>query len=381
MLFHLCPGADHRLVERTRAAAAVVMPRASVVKLPEAIDRGANVPRMTEEPQPLITETLDIEGVDLLRLFGPFDHHRRELEEQFGVTLVPRRDQLLIRGSRPQIDAAMREVRARIDEAGEESSEAGYEPPLVGHGHPPTGSPAGPVILHTNNRTPVSPRSRGQRLYCEAIAENDIVFGIGPAGTGKTYLAVAMAVAALKRRDVTRLILTRPAVEAGESLGFLPGDLKEKVDPYLRPLYDALYEMIAPDKLKHYLDTSVIEIVPLAFMRGRTLNGAFVILDEAQNTTVRQMKMFLTRLGADSKAVITGDVTQTDLPSTVESGLSDARRVLASIKGIEFVQLSEHDVVRHRLVQLIIRAYDRHERGLPNGDVPSSDSRNEPAEK
>jgi phosphate starvation-inducible PhoH-like protein len=335
---------------------------------------------MSQTDEPIVTESIDIEGVDLLRLFGPFDHYRKELEERFGVSLVSRRGQLLIRGQRSHIDAALGEVRMRIDgDAGEEedgsrSSVSGPDQEC-GHaavGHPPSGTPAGPVILHTINRTPILPRSRGQRLYTEAIAAHDIVFGIGPAGTGKTYLAVATAVAALKRREVTRLVLARPAVEAGESLGFLPGDLREKVDPYLRPLYDALYEMVPPDKLKHYLDTYVIDIVPLAFMRGRTLNGAFVILDEAQNTTTRQMKMFLTRLGTDSKAVITGDVTQIDLPSTVQSGLIDAQKVLENIRGIAFVILSEHDVVRHRLVQHIIRAYERHEHGLGDLSVPES---------
>ena len=319
---------------------------------------------MDKSAPALTTETLDIEGVDMLRLFGPLDSYRKQLEEQFGVSLVSRRGQLLIRGARSAIDAAVDEVRTRID-SGDAAVPAtppqAARPRPADAGHPPTGSPAGPVILHTNNRTPISPRSRGQRAYCDAISRHDIVFGIGPAGTGKTYLAVAMAVAALKRRDVTRLVLTRPAVEAGETLGFLPGDLREKVDPYLRPLYDALHEMVAPDKLKHYLDTGVIEIVPLAFMRGRTLNGAFVILDEAQNTTVTQMKMFLTRLGADATAVITGDVTQTDLPLSVTSGLKDAHHVLQGVSGIAFVDMSERDVVRHRLVQLIIRAYDRRE--------------------
>lgn len=327
---------------------------------------------MGERNDPIVTETIDIEGVDLLRLFGPFDHDRKELEQQLGVSLVSRRGQLLIRGERSRIDAALEEVRGRIDAESGEDHDGGAEGPAppaspdvarTPVGHPPSGTPAGPVILHTINKVPISPRSKGQRLYAEAIAAHDIVFGIGPAGTGKTYLAVAMAVAALKRREVTRLVLARPAVEAGENLGFLPGDIREKVDPYLRPLYDALYEMIPADKLKHYLDTYVIEIVPLAFMRGRTLNRAFVILDEAQNTTVKQMKMLLTRLGTDSRAVITGDITQIDLPSSVPSGLIDAQTVLANIKDIAFVTLSERDVVRHRLVQHIIRAYERHERG------------------
>jgi phosphate starvation-inducible protein PhoH and related proteins len=325
---------------------------------------------MTTDREPLITEAMDLEGVDLLQLFGPFDNYRKDLEQQFGVSLVSRHGQLLIRGLHSHIDAAANEIRTRIDDAGTPRRGDGPAPPKSKQserptqGHPATGSPSGPIIVYTNNRTPVSARSKGQREYTDAIAEHDITFGIGPAGTGKTYLAVATAVAALKRHDVSRIVVTRPAVEAGENLGFLPGDLREKIDPYLRPLYDALHEMIAPDKLKHYLDTRVIEIVPLAFMRGRTLNNSFVILDEAQNTTVRQMMMFLTRLGADSKAVITGDVTQVDLPTSTRSGLRDASVALRDINGIAFVELSERDVVRHRLVQHIIRAYDRHERDL-----------------
>ncbi len=323
---------------------------------------------MDQRHEPLVTESLDIEAADLLRLFGPLDAQRKQLEEQFGVSLVSRGGQLLVRGEREHLEKALEEVEARIAGTARESDAentvdtAPVAATDVAHGHPPAGSPAGPVIGYTNNRTPVSPRSKGQRAYVEAIASHDIVFGIGPAGTGKTYLAVANAVAAYKRREVSRLILTRPAVEAGESLGFLPGDLREKVDPYLRPLYDALYEMISPEKLRHYLDTRMIEIVPFAYMRGRTLNNAFVILDEAQNTSIKQMKMFLTRLGKDSRAVITGDITQIDLPPTIPSGLVNAQSTLADVTGIEFVHLTESDVVRHRLVQHIIRAYDRYER-------------------
>lgn len=321
---------------------------------------------MTTDQGPIVTKALDMEEVDLLQLFGPFDSHRKDLEQQFSVSLVSRRGQLLIRGSASQISRAAEEVRTRITDTVEQSTGTTSQSKTVHPGHPPTSSPTGDVILLTNDQTPVAPRSKGQKTYVEAIASHDITFGIGPAGTGKTYLAVATAVAALKHQKVSRIIVTRPAVEAGENLGFLPGDLKDKVDPYLRPLYDALYEMVAPDRLKQYLETRVIEIVPLAFMRGRTLNNAFVILDEAQNTTTRQMKMFLTRLGGDSKAVITGDVTQIDLPTSTQNGLGDANVALKDIKGIAFVELSEHDVVRHRLVQHIIRAYDRHENNDDN---------------
>jgi phosphate starvation-inducible PhoH-like protein len=210
----------------------------------------------------------------------------------------------------------------------------------------------------------VAPKSAMQRRYVEAIQQKDIVFGIGPAGTGKTYLGVAMAVQALMQKQVNRIVLARPAVEAGEKLGFLPGDLQEKVDPYLRPLYDALFDLVDYERVTRLLEKRVIEIAPLAFMRGRTLSDAFVILDEAQNTTGEQMKMFLTRIGFGSKAVITGDVTQIDLPTGKRSGLVEAERVLANIEGIEFIYFSEKDVVRHKLVQMIIKAYETHSKKI-----------------
>lgn len=209
-------------------------------------------------------------------------------------------------------------------------------------------------------RRTVQPKSGNQRRYLETIEKNDMVFGIGPAGTGKTYLAVAMAISALLSKRVNRIILARPAVEAGERLGFLPGTLQDKIDPYLRPLYDALYDMLDPEKVDRFLEKNVIEIAPIAFMRGRTLNDSFVILDEAQNTTSEQMKMFVTRLGFNSKAVITGDVTQIDLPNARRSGLLEAMDVLKGVEGIAFVQFDETDVVRHQLVQRIVRAYDEH---------------------
>ena len=214
-------------------------------------------------------------------------------------------------------------------------------------------------------KRPVQPRSLNQRRYLEAIEGNDMVFGVGPAGTGKTYLAVAMAVAAYNAKKISRIILVRPAVEAGEKLGFLPGSLQEKVDPYLRPLYDALYDLLDPEKVDKMLEKNIIEVAPLAFMRGRTLNDAFIIMDEAQNTTVEQMKMFLTRLGNNSKAVITGDITQIDLPNPRRSGLVDAINVLNGVEGIHFCHFEEVDVVRHVLVQRIVRAYDSNKAQQP----------------
>jgi phosphate starvation-inducible PhoH-like protein len=230
------------------------------------------------------------------------------------------------------------------------------------NGEPSTmnGNGEEPVVLYTHKGS-VNARTNGQKKYLEAVKENDIVFAIGPAGTGKTYQAVAMAVSALKNKAVDRIIITRPAVEAGERLGFLPGDLKEKVDPYLTPLYDALNDMIPRDKLKTYLDQRTIEIAPLAYMRGRTLHNSFIILDEAQNATPMQMKMFLTRLGVTSKAIITGDITQIDLPKHDKSGLIDATKILKKVDGISFVYFDETDVVRHTLVKNIIKAYAKND--------------------
>ena len=235
---------------------------------------------------------------------------------------------------------------------------------------------SGNVILHTFDGVPIGPKTPGQKRIVESSEKHDIVFSIGPAGTGKTYTSVALAVRALKEHRVKKIILARPAVEAGENLGFLPGDLKEKIDPYLRPLYDALEDMIEPDKLEVYLKQNIIEIAPLAYMRGRTLNNAFVILDEAQNATNIQMKMFLTRIGFNSRAIITGDVTQTDLPKWQESGLMSIQRILKDVQGIDFVYLHEEDVVRHKLVRDIIKAYEKyedHQKEKENEKKPTKD--------
>lgn len=223
------------------------------------------------------------------------------------------------------------------------------------------------IILYTR-RDVIKAKTPTQKIYAESVSKNDICFAIGPAGTGKTYLAVAFAVSALKKGIVQKIVLARPAVEAGESLGFLPGDLKEKIDPYLRPLLDALQEMLPPDQLRSYLEKEVIEIVPLAYMRGRTLNHAYVILDEAQNATAVQMKMFLTRLGPNSKAIITGDVTQIDLPSSTYSGLIQVQQILQNVDGVEFIYFNKQDVVRHKLVKDIINAYEKFNNGGKNSD-------------
>jgi phosphate starvation-inducible protein PhoH and related proteins len=238
-----------------------------------------------------------------------------------------------------------------------------------------------PPKARVSGRRQIAPRSLNQRSYLDAIDKYDMVFGIGPAGTGKTYLAVAMAVAALAAKRVNRIVLARPAVEAGERLGFLPGSLQEKVDPYLRPLYDALYDMLDTDQVDRYIERHTIEIAPLAFMRGRTLNDAFVILDEAQNTTSEQMKMFLTRLGFNSKAVITGDITQVDLPSGKPSGLIEVRNVVSRVEGVAFVYFSEKDVVRNPLVQRIVRAYDEFANGKEPQQLTPENASNGPSEK
>lgn len=298
-------------------------------------------------------------------LFGQSDAFLKLIEDDFDVRVVLKRDRIAVIGE----DSAETERVATVLESllhrirkGEQiqttdvsymirASEAGEADTLA-----ESRAESIPVF---SKRGVIRPKTAGQRRYVEAIKHNDLVFGIGPAGTGKTYLAMAMAVSALKSGQVSRIILTRPAVEAGEKLGFLPGDIAAKVHPYLRPLYDALYDMMPPDALDKYIERNIIEVAPIAFMRGRTLNNSFVVLDEAQNATIEQMKMFLTRLGFDSKAVVTGDITQTDLPTHKVSGLADAQEVLADIKGIEFIYFSKVDVVRHELVQRIVEAYEQ----------------------
>jgi phosphate starvation-inducible PhoH-like protein len=301
-----------------------------------------------------------------MNLFGNYDEHISIIEETIDVKILTRDDEIRIVGEEENVDSA----KAVLERLGEITSQGDeitrqnvlYLSRLASEKH--FGKIKNYLVDHIGLNAKgkqIKPKTHGQKLYVESIKQNDIVFGIGPAGTGKTFLAVAMAVTSFKNKEVNRIILTRPAVEAGEKLGFLPGDLQNKVDPYLRPLYDALYEMLGFETYQKYIERGLIEIVPLAYMRGRTLNDSFIILDEAQNTTPEQMKMFLTRIGFGSKAIITGDITQIDLPYDKKSGLKEVAGIIRDIKGINFVYLTEKDVVRHELVQKIIRAYEEYE--------------------
>jgi len=307
-----------------------------------------------------------IESAEPLLLFGFNDVYLRKVEGAFPETKITARgNQVFLRGEPVALDLIARVldelilVLNRNGNLTENYVDTVLALFTVGDGAGPVNRDGHNVVLFTPNGGTIKAKTPNQIRLVESARSNDIIFAIGPAGTGKTYTAVALAVAALKSRQVKRIVLCRPAVEAGERLGFLPGDIREKVDPYLRPLYDALEDMLPRDRLTSFLEQNVIEIVPLAYMRGRTLNSAFVILDEAQNATTLQMKMFLTRLGANSRSIVTGDVTQTDLPSRALSGLIQAREILEGVDGIEFVFFGEGDVVRHRLVKDIIRAYER----------------------
>ena len=312
---------------------------------------------------------------DLISVFGSFDENIRRVEETFQVRIVNRDTELKISGNEEMVDKARSTVEGLLTLAarGEQIDEqrVRYLMTLVSEGNADQiQQMAKDVVCITAKGKPIKAKTVGQQHYMKAIQKNTITIGVGPAGTGKTYLAVAAAVAAFREKTVNRIILTRPAVEAGERLGFLPGDLQNKVDPYLRPLYDALYDMLGPETFQKYQERGSIEVAPLAYMRGRTLDDSFIILDEAQNTTREQMKMFLTRLGFGSKIVITGDVTQIDLPDDKVSGLKDAVRVLDGVKDIAICRLTAADVVRHALVQQIINAYEkdakkREERKLP----------------
>ena len=296
----------------------------------------------------------------LANLCGPADAHLRQIETHLAVKIAHRHEQFKIDGPKAAANEALELLQALYEMADGPISEDHIQLMLAGDAELMT-APEGAVVLNTR-RADLRARTPNQNTYLENIAAHDITFGIGPAGTGKTYLAVACAVDALERSNVQRIVLTRPAVEAGERLGFLPGDLSQKVDPYLRPLYDALYDLMGYDKVQKAFERNAIEIAPLAFMRGRTLNNAFIILDEAQNTTPEQMKMFLTRIGFGAKAVVTGDVSQIDLPKGQMSGLIDAEQVLKRVKGIAVTRFTSADVVRHPLVARIVDAYDKQNR-------------------
>ena len=297
-------------------------------------------------------------------LFGSFDVNAKRLEKAFGATFSCRDSQIHVIGEEPGVSRAVRAAESllRLVEKGEvlNDQNVGYCIDMVMEDSEAQMAPlTDGCICITAKGKPVKPKTVGQKNYCDNIRNNTITIGVGPAGTGKTYLAVAMAVTAFRAQQVNRIILTRPAVEAGEKLGFLPGDLQQKVDPYLRPLYDALFDMLGAESYARLVERGSIEVAPLAYMRGRTLDDSFIILDEAQNTTCEQMKMFLTRLGFNSKMVITGDITQIDLPDGRRSGLKDAMRVLRNVDDISVFRFTEKDVVRHRLVQDIIRAYEK----------------------
>ena len=309
-------------------------------------------------------KTLKINDVDPIILAGPKDENIKLIEKNFESLIVLRGNTISINGKKKEIDTIstifneMELIAIKKDYVSKKdvSTLINY---LTSENTKMAIQNSDDLVILNSHRGAITAKTEGQKKYCESILKNDIVFAIGPAGTGKTYQAVASAVSSLKRKVVSKIVITRPAVEAGERLGFLPGDLKEKIDPYLTPLYDALHDMIPKDKLKLYLTNKTIEIAPLAYMRGRTLHNSFMILDEAQNATQTQMKMFLTRLGVTSKAIITGDITQIDLPPSDKSGLSDAARILNKVKGIDFIYFDAKDVVRHQLVKNIIKAYDK----------------------
>ena len=308
----------------------------------------------------IIIDAYSLEGIS--NLFGNFDFNIRLIEKEYDVKITNRDTLIKIEGENSKTVETLIVELLKISQKGEvidEQKIRTLSDAIKNNQTDMVRELSDDCICHTATGTPIKPKTLGQKNYVEAIKNNIITVGVGPAGTGKTYLAVAMAVVAFKKKEINRIILTRPAVEAGESLGFLPGDLQEKVDPYLRPLYDALFEMLGGENFSAYQEKGMIEVAPLAYMRGRTLDNSFIILDEAQNTTKEQMKMFLTRIGFNSKAVITGDITQIDLPNGKVSGLKDAIRVIKNIEDISIFNLSEKDVVRHPLIQKIIKAYER----------------------
>ena len=331
----------------------------------------------------MMERTVNAERMEqIIEVFGSFDENIRKIEDAFQVRVINRATELKVQGDEEHVDQGVRAIEGLMALAAKgeaiDEQKVRYLIDLVRSGEDDKiGAMARDVVCVTAKGKPIKAKTLGQQKYLKAIEKNTITIGVGPAGTGKTYLAVAEAVAAFRAKQVNRIILTRPAVEAGERLGFLPGDLQNKVDPYLRPLYDALFDMLGPETYTKYLERGNIEVAPLAYMRGRTLDDSFIILDEAQNTTREQMKMFLTRLGFGSKIVITGDVTQIDLPHDKISGLKDAVRVLENVEDIAICRLTASDVVRHALVQKIVAAYDQYEKTkLPPAGAPKKYKRN-----
>jgi len=320
----------------------------------------------------LVEVSLEFDRIEhAMNIFGNFDENLHVIEDSLGVKVIVRDKNIKIVGGDEEVYKAKTVLQRLINLAAQgeiiTKQNVSYLVQLANENQLDKVSDFNSdYICLTARGRQIKSKTHGQKVYIDAIKNNDIVFGIGPAGTGKTFLAVAMAVTAFRNKEVNRIVLTRPAVEAGEKLGFLPGDLQNKVDPYLRPLYDALYEMLGFETYQKYLEKGMIEVAPLAYMRGRTLDDSFIILDEAQNTTPEQMKMFLTRIGFGSKAVITGDITQIDLPGDKKSGLKEVINILKEIKGISFVYLSDKDVVRHELVQKIIQAYDKYDKRRSN---------------
>lgn len=317
---------------------------------------------------------LNIEGVDTADLYGTGNHHLKLLREAFpDLRITSRGSKVVLSGEKKLTQKAKSkiEIMVRLLREEQDLNNQVVQDILIGENpfeHRISARNSNSAIVYGRNGKPIKAKTRNQKKMVEMASENDVLFAIGPAGTGKTYTAVALAVRAMKNKLVKKIILTRPAVEAGESLGFLPGDMKDKVDPYLRPLYDALDDMIPSDKLKYFMENRTIEVAPLAFMRGRTLDNAYIILDEAQNCTSIQIKMFLTRLGPSAKCIVTGDMSQIDLPGRSRSGLSLALRLLGSLEGIGVIELGAEDVVRHRLVKQVIKAYDRHQKSKMKRD-------------
>ena len=314
--------------------------------------------------------TIPTEHID--NIFGQFDKNIKAIEKGMKISFIPRGDTIKVVGEKDHVEHGVMVVDELLSLSKKgniiTTQDVNYimsieQEKIESHD---VSEARGEIICHTTTGKPVAPKTLGQKKYVDAITNNMIVFGVGPAGTGKTYLAMAKAITAFKNEEVSRIILTRPAIEAGEKLGFLPGDLQSKVDPYLRPLYDALYQIMGAEAFQRNMEKGLIEVAPLAYMRGRTLDNAFIILDEAQNTTPAQMKMFLTRIGFGSKAVITGDKTQKDLPTGVKSGLDDAMSILKNIEDIKICNLDAKDVVRHPLVQKIVNAYEKHDKRMEN---------------